>query len=163
MEHFLNSSAGKEFFSLPTGWKTLVAEDKALVPGVTDPVKEINRALDHPIGSSPIEELAKPGMEVVLLFDDLQRPTPADLALPEIMDRLNRSGIPDGRITAICGLATHPILNLDQLRIKVGDRAFNRLSGRLFSMIPIQRIMSLSGRPTGGPWWKSIPGWPLPI
>lgn len=78
-------------------------------------------------------------MEVVLLFDDLQRPTLAHLALPEIMDRLNRAGIPDGRITAVCALATHPILSLDQLRTKVGDQAFNRLSGRIFSHDPHSR------------------------
>lgn len=136
MNHFLNSSEGKAFFSLPGGWKPLVEEDKALVPGVTDPLKEIRRALDQPIGSPPIEELAKPGMEVVLLFDDLQRPTPAHLALPEMMDRLNRAGIPDERIMAVCALATHPILSLDQLRTKVGDQAFSRLSGRLFSHDP---------------------------
>ncbi|MBI5605681.1 MAG: DUF2088 domain-containing protein [Deltaproteobacteria bacterium] len=146
MAYFLNSSAGKAFFSLPEGWKPLVEEDKALVPGVSDPINEIRRALDQPIGSLPIEELARPGMEVVLLFDDLQRPTPAHLALPEIMDRLNRAGVPDGRIKGVCALATHPILNLDQLKTKVGEQAFDRLSGRLFSHDPHSKDNVIIGK-----------------
>ncbi len=112
------------------------AEDKPPIPGVPDPVLEIRRALDHPIGSPKLEDLARPGMEVVLLFDDLQRPTPAHLALPEFMDRLNRAGIPDGRITGICAIGTHPILTLEQLELKVGKTSFSRLQGRIFCHDP---------------------------
>ncbi|MBW2035480.1 MAG: nickel-dependent lactate racemase [Deltaproteobacteria bacterium] len=99
-------------------------------------MEELRRALDHPIGSPKIEEMAGPGMEVVLLFDDLQRPTPAHLALPEIMDRLNRAGVPDERISGVCALGTHAIPTLEQLKIKVGEKAFSRLQGRLSSHDP---------------------------
>jgi nickel-dependent lactate racemase len=75
-------------------------------------------------------------MEVALLFDDLQRPTPVHLALPEILDRLNRAGIPDQRITGICALGTHPIPSLEQLKKKVGEEAFSRLQGHLFAHDP---------------------------
>jgi nickel-dependent lactate racemase len=59
-------------------------------------------------------------MEVVLLFDDLQRPTPAHLVLPEIMNRLNRAGVPDQRITGVCALGTHHVYTLEEIRTKVG-------------------------------------------
>jgi nickel-dependent lactate racemase len=75
-------------------------------------------------------------MDVVLLFDDLQRPTPVHLALPEILNRLNRAGIPDDRISGICALGTHPIPTLDQLKIKVGQEIFSRLQGRIFPHNP---------------------------
>jgi len=75
-------------------------------------------------------------MEVVLLFDDLQRPTPVHLALPEVMDRLNRAGLPDDRIAGICAVGTHPIPGPDQLEKKVGRQVFSRLRGRLFSHDP---------------------------
>ena len=77
----------------------LSAREIPPVPGVADPVAEIRRAMDNPIGSPPLEELARPGMEVALLFDDLQRPTPVNLVIPEMLDRLNRSGIPDDRVS----------------------------------------------------------------
>jgi len=136
MNHYVNYGEEKRQFSLPKSWNLISAEDKPPIPGVTDPIQEIRRALDHPIGSPKIEELARPGMDVVLLFDDLQRPTPVHLALPEILNRLNRGGIPDNRITGICALGTHPIPTLEQLKKKVGEEAFSRLQDHLFSHNP---------------------------
>ncbi len=136
MDHYVNYGTEKKYFSLPKGWAPLSAVDKPPIAGVSDPVREIKRALDNPIGSPKLEELARPGMDVVLLFDDLQRPTPAYLALPEMMDRLNRGGIPDERITGICALGTHSAPTLEQLEQKIGKIAFSRLKGRLFSHDP---------------------------
>jgi nickel-dependent lactate racemase len=136
MSYSINYGNEKKYFSLPKGWKPLSDEDRASAPGVPDPVQEINRALDHPIGSPKIEDLARPGMEVVLLFDDLQRPTPAHLALPQIMNRLNRAGIPDDRMHGICAVGTHPLLTMEQLERKVGRDTFSRLQGRIFSHDP---------------------------
>jgi len=136
MSHYVIYERKKMDFSLPKGWNLISAEDKPPVPGVADAVQEIRRALDHPIGSPKIEELARPGMEVALLFDDLQRPTPVHLALPEILNRLNRAGIPDNRISGICSLGTHPIPTLEQLKKKVGEEVFSRLQDQIFSHDP---------------------------
>jgi nickel-dependent lactate racemase len=136
MNGYVNYDVKKIDFPIPKGWNLISSEDKPPVPGVADPMEEIRRALDHPVGSPKIEELARPGMDVVLLFDDLQRPTPVHLALPEILNRLNRAGIPDNRITGICALGTHPIPTMEQLRKKVGEEAFSRLQGRLSAHDP---------------------------
>ena len=136
MRHYVYYEGNKIYFSLPSGWNSISDQDRPLISGVTDPLQEIRHALDHPIGSPKIEELARPGMEVVLLFDDLQRQTPVHLAMPEIMDRLNRAGIPDERINGICAIGTHPIPTLEQLRDRVGNEAFSRLQGRIFSHDP---------------------------
>jgi len=136
MDCYLNYEKQKVSFSLPRGWNSISAQDSPPILGVRDPMHEIRRALDHPIGSTKIEELARPGMEVTLLFDDLQRPTPVHLALPEILNRLNRAGIPDNRITGICALGTHPMPTLEQLKKKVGEEVFSRLQHHLFSHNP---------------------------
>jgi lactate racemase len=131
LNHYLNYGQEKVCFTLPKGWNLISSEDKPPISGVSDPIQEIKRALDHPIGSPEIEELARPGMEVVLLFDDLQRPTPVHLALPEILNRLNRVGIPDERISGVCAVGTHPIHTLEQLEKKAGKEFFSRLQGRI--------------------------------
>jgi len=136
MAHYVNYGNGKKDFSLPRGWNLISNQDKPSISGVSDPNQEIKRALDHPIGSSKIEELARPGMEVTLLFDDLQRPTPVHLALPEILNRLNRAGIQDNRISGICALGTHPVPTMEQLRKKVGEETFSRLKGRISAHDP---------------------------
>jgi nickel-dependent lactate racemase len=136
LNHYMNYGQEKLHFTLPKQWTPISAEDNPPIAGVKDPIQEIKRALDHPIGSPRIEELARPGMEVVLLFDDLQRPTPVHLALPEILNRLNRAGIPDERISGICAVGTHPIPSVEQLETKVGNEFFSRLQGRIRSHDP---------------------------
>ncbi len=136
MELYVNYEGRKLPFSIPKGWDLISSQDRPPVPGLPDPLAEIRRALDEPIGSPRLEEVARPGMEVVVIFDDLQRPTPVHIALPEVMDRLNRAGVPDERIIGICALGTHPIPSLRQLRDKVGEEAFSRLEGRLFPHDP---------------------------
>jgi nickel-dependent lactate racemase len=133
VEHYLNYEGGRILFSLPSQWRVISGEDRPAAPVLTDVRADVGRALDNPIGSPPIEKLAKPGMDTVLVFDDQQRPTPAYLALPEIMNRLNRAGVPDGRISAVCATGTHPAPGAAQLRAKVGDEVLSRLEGRIAS------------------------------
>ena len=101
-EHYVLCEGEKLCFSLPQNWKVLSSEDKPFIPGVEDPLAEVKRALDNPIGSPKLEEIAKPGMEVALLFDDLQRPTPVNLVIPEMLNRLNRAG--PARTAGVCGM-----------------------------------------------------------
>ncbi len=131
MVNYVNYGNKKLDFSFPKGWNLISNQEKPPVLAVADAVKEIRRALDHPIGSPKIEDLARPGMDVVLLFDDLQRPTPAHLALPEILNRLNRAGIPDTRISGLCAMGTHPAPTSEQIEKKVGKEVFTRLKDRI--------------------------------
>ncbi len=135
-ERYVICEGEKLCFALPPGWKVLTAEDRPPVPGVENPLAEIRRALDNPMGSPRLEEIARPGMDVALIFDDLQRPTPAHLAMPEIMNRLNQAGIPDSRITAVCAVGTHPAYNLEEMTTKVGREIVDRLPGRVLSHDP---------------------------
>jgi len=146
MSAYVNYEGKKIHFSIPGGWNVISGQEKPPVSGVTEPLEEIRRALDNPFGAPKIEELARPGMEVTLLFDDLQRPTPAYLALPEIMDRLNRAGVSDERITGICARGTHPMPTLEQLKDKVGEEAFSRLQDRIFCHDPHSSDNVIIGR-----------------
>ena len=146
MSVYVNYEGNRIDFTLPNGWEVISGQDRPPAPVVKDPVAEIAGALAHPIGSGRIEDLARPGMEVVLLFDDLQRPTPAHLVLPRIMDRLNKAGVPDERIRAVCALGTHHLLSREQLKAKVGREASSRLEGRLLCHDPHAKDNVIIGR-----------------
>lgn len=136
MSHYVICEGKEVCFDLPEGWNVLSARDRPPVPAAPDPLADIRRALDNPIGSPRLEEIAKQGMEAVILFDDMQRPTPAYLAMPEILNRLNAAGVPDKRISAVCALGTHPIHTAAQMETKIGKEAFSRLNGKVFSHDP---------------------------
>jgi nickel-dependent lactate racemase len=146
MSVYINYEGKRIDFNLPKGWQVISGQDRPPAPVAKDPETEITRALDHPIGSGKIEDLARPGMEVVLLFDDLQRPTPAHLVLPRIMDRLNKAGVPDERIRAVCALGTHHLLSMEQLKTKVGKEASSRLEDRLLCHDPHAKDNVIIGR-----------------
>lgn len=150
MDYYLNYEGGRINFSLPSGWNVLTCQDCSAVSEVQDVDSEIERVLDSPIGSLRLEELGKPGMDVVVLFDDIQRPTPSHLAFPHILNRLNRAGVPDERISAVCALGTHPLHTREQLEKKAGKETFRRLEGRVYNHDPRSNENILIGRTSKG-------------
>ena len=132
MNYYLNYSGSKITFSLPSGWNVLSSQDCAKANLVTDTPGEVERALDNPIGTSQLERLARPGMKVALLFDDMQRATPAHFVIPPILNRLNTAGVPDERVTAICARGSHPQPSQEQIAKKIGPEALQRLHGRIY-------------------------------
>jgi lactate racemase len=133
MVHSVHYGTDYMEFSLPKGWHVISDQEKTMVSGRVDGSMEINEALDRPIGSDRIESIARAGMDVVVLFDDLQRSTPVHLALPLVLNRLNRAGVPDAHIRAVCASGTHVPASLDEMKLKMGREASCRLEGRLFA------------------------------
>ena len=131
MNYYLNYDGERINFSLPSEWNVLSSKDCAKATLVDDVTQEIERALDNPIGISSLEQYASPGMKVTVLFDDTQRATPADLAIPAILNRLNKAGVDDGRISAVCARGTHPKPTDEQIEKKVGKEVIERLKGRI--------------------------------
>jgi len=131
MDYYLNYSGDKINFSVPSEWKVLSSSDCARAPVVEDVAEEIERSLDTPIEIASVENYARPGMKVVLLFDDIQRATPANMAIPAILNRLNKAGVEDERISAVCARGTHPKPTDEQIEKKVGKEGMKRLKGRV--------------------------------
>ena len=131
MDYYLNYGGGRIDFSLPSEWSVVSSRDCAKAPVVENAAEEAARALNNPIGTAPLEQLARPGMKATVLFDDAQRPTPAYVAFPAVLDRLNKAGILDEGITAICARGTHPVPTAEQIEKKVGKETLRRLHGRV--------------------------------
>jgi nickel-dependent lactate racemase len=82
---------------------------------------QIRDAFEHPIGSSSIEELAKGKTgRVVILCDDIQRPTPVNPVLPYVIEQLKRAGISASQILIMFGVGAHEPMSMDQWTRKVG-------------------------------------------
>lgn len=81
-------------------------------------------ALNNPIGSASLEELAKNAENGVLLVDDNTRKTPQKEILPIVLDRLNEYGLKDENIKIMVGLGTHRKMSQEEIeeRFAVTDR-----------------------------------------
>ena len=77
------------------------------VPPLSDPKGAIEEALDNPIGTPPIRELAKGRESACIVVCDKTRPVPNSLILPPLLRRLEEAGIDRNRITILIATGTH--------------------------------------------------------
>ncbi len=86
------------------------------------------RAFDNPIGCKPIRELARGKENVVILFDDMSRPTRAAEIVPFVIDELIRAGVGEDHIQFICALGTHGPLTAFDFAKKLGEDIIARFN-----------------------------------
>jgi nickel-dependent lactate racemase len=84
-------------------------------------VRVIQEALENPIGTGRLEDLLKPDHSVVIMVDDITRPTPAASILPFILQRIEKAGIPNQAVRIFMAIGTHRPMTEEELRVKLGD------------------------------------------
>jgi len=88
--------------------------------------RETAHAIQHPIGSPRIRDLARGRKRAVVVFDDMTRPTRVDQIGPLVLDELIDGGIAEDDISFVCALGTHGALTQHELRKKVGTPILER-------------------------------------
>jgi len=96
-------------------------------PGIVDPRAEIERALNEPIGTKKLREIAKAGDKVAIVVDDATRATPSYLMVPPLLDELNRAGVKDEDVTIIFGCGSHRAVKPEEMEKLVGEEALKRV------------------------------------
>ena len=120
---------GKEF-SLPSLSRAARVEtarpNPGLPPGKWEQV--VSAALDDPLPPARrLEELDLCGKTVCIIVDDRGRPTPVGEFILPILDRLNKSGAPDGRIRIVTASGMHDPMTEEELALKLGETAMRRV------------------------------------
>jgi nickel-dependent lactate racemase len=111
---------GKTHLSVNVPEKNLIGVFESELPAAADDQSaEVTRALDNPIGTMPLEELAKGKGSAVIITSDHTRPVPSKIIMPEILKRL-RKGSPDIRITILVATGFHRATTRDELVAKLG-------------------------------------------
>lgn len=86
--------------------KILKAEEK---PGLKDPLKAAYEAVKNPIDSAPLLDLLKKKKpeDIVIIVNDVTRPTPYSIMLPPILDTIEKAGIEKDKVTFIVATGVH--------------------------------------------------------
>lgn len=85
-----------------------------------DPVAEIRRALNRPIGMARLSEAARGASRVVIVADDLTRQTPVDVIIPLLLEELHGAGVSDEQVTVVIALGTHRPMTPEEIAARFG-------------------------------------------
>ncbi len=87
----------------------------------------IEAAFDNPIGTPPIEALARGKNRVSIAVDDISRPTPVARLMPSLMRRLEQGGVDLDNVRVVMGTGMHRPMLKDEIIKKIGRAAEERL------------------------------------
>jgi nickel-dependent lactate racemase len=92
--------------NLPDGPRYEVIESRSASP-LPDVAAALDAALDRPIGSKPLRELAAGKKTAAISVCDITRPAPNWLTLPPLLKRLHDAGIPVEGVTILIATGLH--------------------------------------------------------
>jgi nickel-dependent lactate racemase len=97
------------------------------VTGVENNKAEIERALNNPIGSKRLSEIAQAEHKVAVVVDDFTRSTPSHMMLPSVFSELAIAGVKDENVIIIFGCGTHRAVKPEEAEKLIGEEVFNRV------------------------------------
>lgn len=115
---------GSVSFHLPKGAKGHILHSKG-APALGDPLSAIEQSLDHPLQSPPLQELARPGSKVCVVFTDVTRASPDRLLIPPMLQRLESAGVRREDITLLCAVGLHRSSTKEEKVEKLGEGVVN--------------------------------------
>lgn len=126
-QYFLWEKGQKRYFSLPSGWRVLnnlAVESEKVEKAVSEMVED---SLSNPIGTKTLEEMIKPTDKIVIVVDDLTRPTPKKDILRSLIHHLARLGIKYDQMEILFGLGTHRALFDEEVEKLLGEEIIGKI------------------------------------
>ena len=111
--------------SLPDGPRYSMVEGRSAA-ALEDAAAAIGTALDHPIGSKPLVELAAGKSTAAISVCDITRPAPNSQTLPPLLERLHTAGIPVNGITILIATGLHRCATHAEIESIVGPEISTR-------------------------------------
>lgn len=109
----------------PEKWEvTLCPMAGQNLPALSD--DEIRAVFANPVGTKPIRELAVGKEEVVIIFDDMTRPTRVYQLLPFVLEELKLGGISDDHIRFVVASGAHGTWTRTDFAKKLGEDVADR-------------------------------------
>jgi len=114
--------------------------------------QRVAAALDHPIGSPKLEELAKGKRSVTLITSDHTRPVPSHITLPILLERLRR-GNPDINISILVATGCHRATTHEEMCHKFGANVVERETFVMHDCTDASSLRRVGTLPSGGELW----------
>ena len=112
-------------FDLPETMKGTLVESRAASP-LTNVKKKIEDALNNPVNTHRLVDLARPENKVCIVFTDMTRSSPDHLLVPAVLTQLEAAGVRDKDITLLCGIGMHRSSTKEEKIVKLGQGVVER-------------------------------------
>ena len=142
---------GKEKLSYTFGGELCAV----LEPSINEYVPEadgaelVRRAMDAPIGSQKLSELARGKKKVVIIASDHTRPVPSKLIIPPMLAQI-RAGSPDAEITILIATGCHRGTTKDELIAKFGEEIVKTEKIHIHDCDDRDMLVDIGTLPSGG-------------
>ena len=95
------------------------------LPELDDLEAAIQKALTNPIQSGRLSESLKKGDKILIIVEDITRPSPVETMIQPVLEELNKAGVGDQDVTFIYapGLHKHTFIDIEK---KFGDEILDR-------------------------------------
>jgi len=105
---------------LPDRFRYRILEARSAEP-LPEPAQALERALEEPVGSAPLRELARGRRSAAISVCDITRPAPNAFILPAVLGRLEAAGIPREAILILIATGLHRPATEAEIREIVGE------------------------------------------
>jgi len=119
---------------------------------VAEQRRRVNDALDRPIGSARLEDLAAGKRTATVITSDHTRPVPSRITLPLVLERLRRKN-PGIAVRILVATGCHRPTSSDELRDKFGEEVVSRETFVLHDCTDQKSLRYLGLLPSGGELW----------
>ena len=123
--------------------------ESALPEAAPDERAEVERALDNPVGSPRLEDLARGRRSAVVIASDHTRPVPSRILMPCLLERL-RKGSPGIRITILIATGFHRKTTREELIAKFGEKIVEQETIVVHDSADASMLTRLGTLPSGG-------------
>lgn len=146
--HFAFGKTGL-MVTLPEGPAYELVESRSALP-LKNVHAALDAALDAPINSRPLRELAAGKRSAAISVCDITRPAPNSLTLPPLLRRLHEGGIPVEGITILIATGLHRAATPEEIDVIVGPEiaAKYRVVNHDARMFSDHRSLGSTGRGT---------------
>ncbi len=143
---------GKEFLEYDFDDKSLLG---VLESSIEEYIPEcsaeelVKKAMENPVGSPRLSELAKGKKNIVIIASDHTRPVPSKVIIPPMLEEI-KSVNPDADITVLIATGCHRGTTRDELVAKFGEDVLEKVNIYVHDCDEREKLVNLGKLPSGG-------------
>lgn len=112
----------------------------------------VRRAMEAPIGSPRLGELAREKKKIVIIASDHTRPVPSKVIIPPMLEEI-REASPEAEITILIATGCHRETTREELVNKFGEQIVDRERIVIHDCTETDKLVNIGTLPSGGELW----------